>query len=197
MAWMNISRPNISASASNPKLALILLAALAAATPLPSAAQAARPAGETAPDAISRFFGTWEGTLEARNIATGKHMTVPATLIGKPQGSKALLDLTIDDGKGHIVRQPATISIEAPSRRLVRNPGDGDVSFNITSGELALPAGAPLALTLEARGSEDGRPADIREMLTITGDTLTWRRETRIDGQGWRFRNEYRLKRKA
>ncbi|WP_199555161.1 hypothetical protein [Sandaracinobacteroides hominis] len=170
-----------------------------AATPL-TATPAAQPSNAAAQAATaqpaSRFVGSWEGTLEFRNIATGAQHKVPATMLGKLQpDGKALLDLTIDDGKGHIVRQPATIQLDAGSKRLFRNPGDTSIAFNVT-GNMTPAATEPLALTLLGRGSEDGRPADIRETLNITGDTLVWGRETRIDGQDWRFRNEYRLTRK-
>lgn len=192
MAWMSISRPNISASASR------LAAALALALLAPSAlhAQAPATAGEHAPQLLARFLGDWEGTVMFRNVLNGQTQSVGATMKGKPQGDRVVLDMLLDDGKGRLVRQPFSISVNAPSRSFTRDPGDEAVTLRIVSGNLAPTAAEPVALVMEGRGSEQAVPMDLRETIDISGDQMVWRREMKPDGGAWGFRSEYRLTRK-
>lgn len=191
MASMNISKPNISALAFR----LVLLGAAAVAAPLPAHAQAQPAVSETASKTLERFVGRWDGELEYRNSLTGAIATVPTTMVGKMQGDRALLDVVADDGKGRIVRQPFTISIQPHRQTMTRNPGDRPLSFAAT-GDLTPKPSEPLKLELLARGSEGGGPVDIRETLSIEGDKLVWRRETQPDGRPFAFKSEYRLTRK-
>lgn len=192
MAWMSISRQNISASGSR----LLAAAALALlVVPAPILAQA--PAvGEHAPLLLSRFVGAWEGTVLFRNVLNGETQAVGATMTGKPQGNATLLDMQLDDGKGRLVRQPFKISVNAPGRTFTRDPGDEAVTFRITEGNLAPGATEPVKLVLEGRGAEQAVPMDVRETIEINGDQMVWRREMKPDGGAYGFRSEYRLTRK-
>ena len=192
MAWMSISRQNISASGSR----LLAAAALALlVVPAPVLAQA--PAVEEhAPLLLSRFVGAWEGTVLFRNVLNGESQTVGATMTGKPQGNATLLDMLLDDGKGRLVRQPFKISVNAPGRTFTRDPGDEAVTFRITEGNLAPGATEPVKLVLEGRGAEQAVPMDVRETIEINGDQMVWRREMKPDGGAYGFRSEYRLTRK-
>jgi hypothetical protein len=159
------------------------------------AAQQARPIAESAPQILDRLVGSWEGTLMFRNSLTGEAQTVATTMVGTRKGDAVVLDMVADDGKGRIVRQPFTLTIQAPRRTLTRNPGDRPISFAVT-GNLAPAAGEPVALEMIGRGSEGAGPVDLRETLTIDGANLVWKRESRPDGKPFAFRSEYRLTRK-
>jgi hypothetical protein len=204
MAWMNISRPNISASGSRAIAAGLVAAAALALVAVPGAVAAQAPvageqapvAGEHAPELLARFHGDWAGTVMFRNVLTGESQTVGATLTGKPQGTAALLDMLLDDGKGRLVRQPFKISVNAPGQTFTRDPGDEAVTFRITSGNLAPGASEPVKLVLEGRGAEQAVPMDVRETIEIMGDQMVWRREMKPDGGQYGFRSEYRLTRK-
>jgi hypothetical protein len=145
---------------------------------------------------MSRFNGQWDGQVLFRNVLNGETQTVGVTMTGKPQGDAVVLDMLLDDGKGRLVRQPFKVSVNAPSRTFTRDPGDEAVTFRITSGELDTPAGTPLTLVLEGRGSEQAVPMDVRETLIFDGPSLVWRREMKPDGGAYAFRSEYRLTRK-
>jgi hypothetical protein len=199
MAWMNISKPNISALASRPPVAAALfrlLAAAALAAPTAGVWSTVASAQESAPLLLSRFNGDWEGQVVFRNVLNGQTQTVGASMAGKPQGNAVVLDMLLDDGKGRLVRQPFKVSVNAPGRTFTRDPGDEAVTFRITSGELDTPAGTPLTLVLEGRGSEQAVPMDVRETLVFEGPNLVWRREMKPDGGVYGFRSEYRLTRK-
>jgi hypothetical protein len=192
MAWMNISRPNISASASR----LFAAAALALAV-LPAAAPAQQaPMEEHAPLLLARFQGNWEGSVMFRNVLNGQTQTVGATMSGKPQRDAVMLDMLLDDGKGRLVRQPFKVSVNAPGRTFTRDPGDEAVTFRIASGNLAPAPAEPVTLVLEGRGSEQAVPMDVRETIEIDGDKMVWRREMKPDGGSYGFRSEYRFTRK-
>jgi len=193
MAWMNISKPNISASAFSLAAAscVLLLAQVASAQTLPAPA----PATVTQP-ALARFLGTWEGTVAYRDVLTGNLSTVSATMSGKPKGDKVLLDVLLDNGKGQLVRQPFTISINPAQQTFTRDPGDEQVTLKLTSGSFTPAASEPLMLVLEARGSEQAVPMNLRETISITGDTMQWKREMQPDGGTFGFRSEYRFTRK-
>lgn len=192
MAWMSISRQNISASASS------LAAAVALALLVPAAASAQAPASapQTAPALLARFLGQWEGEVAYRNVLNGEMQTVGATMKGTTQGNRTVLDILLDDGKGRLVRQPLAISVDAPSRTFTRDPGDEAVTFRIVSGNLAPAPAEPVALVLEGRGSEQAVPMDVRETIEINGDKMVWRREMKPDGGTYGFRSEYRFTRK-
>lgn len=195
MAWTSISRQNICASASRFAAALLagcLLVAPAVTSAQPSPAPAA---SDTAPLALARFIGKWDGKVLYRNVLTGEMSELAATMTGKSQGKKVLLDMLLDNGKGQMVRQPFTIDINAYNRTFTRDPGDEAVTLRIASGELAPKAADPLALVLEARSSEQAVPVDLRETIEIAGDNMTWKREMKHDGGTWGFRSEYRLTR--
>ena len=201
MAWMSISRQNISASGSRLPLrdgaSRLLAAAALALMAAPSAASAQAPvAGEHAPQLLARFHGNWEGTVLFRNVLNGESQTVGATMTGKPQGDAALLDMLLDDGKGRLMRQPFKISVNAPGRTFTRDPGDEAVTFRIAEGNLAPATGEPVKLVLEGRGAEQAVPMDVRETIEIDGDRMIWRREMKPDGGAYGFRSEYRLTRK-
>lgn len=192
MAWMNISRRNISASASR----LAAAAALALIAPVAASAQAPAPAAQTAPALLARFLGQWEGEVAYRNVLNGQMQTVGATMKGSMQGNRAILDILLDDGKGRLVRQPLAISVDAPSRSFTRDPGDEAITFRIVEGNLSPTALEDVALVLEGRGSEQAVPMDVRETISITGDKMVWRREMKPDGGTYGFRSEYRFTRK-
>jgi hypothetical protein len=200
MAWMNISRQNISASASRLAatlaLALLLPTAVAAQAAFAATAAQAAPTAAHAPQLLARFLGDWEGTVMFRNVLNGQTQSVGATMKGKPQGERVMLDMLLDDGKGRLVRQPFTISVDAPSRRFTRDPGDEAVTLRIVSGNLAPTDAEPVSLVMEGRGSEQAVPMDLRETIEISGGQMVWRREMKPDGGSWGFRSEYRLTRK-
>lgn len=200
MAWMSISRQNISASGSRrPAAAVSRLAAAIALALLAAPAAVAQQAAavqEHAPLLLARFHGTWEGNVLFRNVLNGETQTVGATMTGKPQGDAALIDMLLDDGKGRLVRQPFKLSVNAPSRSFTRDPGDEAVTFRIVEGNLAPAAAEPVKLVLEGRGSEQAVPMDVRETIEINGDQMVWRREMKPDGGAYGFRSEYRLTRK-
>lgn len=197
MAWMSISRPNISASASRVRVSGLVAAALLALLAAPAAVPAQSAAVEEhAPQLLARFHGNWEGEVLFRNVLNGETQTVGATMTGKPQGNAALLDMLLDDGKGRLVRQPFKISVNAPGRTFTRDPGDEAVTFRIAEGNLAPGAAEPVKLVLEGRGSEQAVPMDVRETIEIDGNRMVWRREMKPDGGAYGFRSEYRLTRK-
>lgn len=184
-------------------LALLTLPAAASAqapsAQAPSAPAPSAPAPavqEHAPLLLARFHGNWQGNVLFRNVLNGESQTLGATMTGKPQGNAVVLDMLLDDGKGRLVRQPFKVSVNAPGRTFTRDPGDEAVTFRIASGNLAPSPTEPVTLVLEARGSEQAVPMDVRETIEIAGDTMIWRREMKPDGGQYGFRSEYRLTRK-
>lgn len=193
MAWMNISRQNISASASRLATAAFLAFLLPSAAAL---AQAPAATAETAPLLLARFLGDWEGAVMFRNVLTGNTQSLSATMKGAAQGDRVVLDMLLDNGKGGLVRQPFAISVNAPARTFTRDPGDEAVTMRIVSGSLTPTATEPVTLVLEGRGSEQAVPMDVRETIEINGDKMVWRREMKPDGGAYGFRSEYRFTRK-
>jgi hypothetical protein len=191
MAWMSISRQNISASAfrlAGPLAAALILGSVPAGAEAPAAS-------ESAPLLLDRLAGSWEGTVLYRNSLTGEAQSAATTMVGTRKGDSVVLDMEADDGKGRIVRQPFTITVQSARRTLTRNPGDRPITFAVT-GNLAPKPSEPVALELVGRGSEGAGPVDLRETLTIDGPKLVWKRESRLDGKPYSFRSEYRLTRK-
>jgi hypothetical protein len=138
--------------------------------------------------------GAWHGTLEYRDYRSDGRVTLPTLLTATPAADGVTLAYTYDDGPGKTVRSTERITIAADrSSYRIRN-GDGtyDATFAAT-GLREFGAGSN-TVVLMGKGTENDQPVDLRITITLTAGTFSMRRESRLAGGDWRFRNEYQFK---
>jgi hypothetical protein len=145
---------------------------------------------------LAALQGEWVGTLEYRDFQSDRRVTLPTKLSATPGAGGIAMAYTYDDGPGKIVRDGFTLSVDAKEAIFAKTDGDGASLYRII-GDMAPKAGAPLRWTLWGKGTENDKPVDVRETLTLTAREFTLLRETRPTGSGaaYLFRHEYRLAR--
>lgn len=157
----------------------------------------AAPAPSVRDTLYPQLAGSWKGSLEYKDYQPpyGRvRLPTVATVEVSGDRSSLLFHFTYDDGPGKTVNDTDRFTLDAS--------GDG-VTWGALSEKMpqrfvvkALIATAGITtLTLEGEGSDDDRPASIRETLTVGPDSLQILKEVRPKGGAFAFRHVYELKR--
>lgn len=149
------------------------------------------------PSIYHAVAGHWAGSLEYKDYRDStRRVTLPTRLdasIDTAHGG-IRLDFTYDDGPGKTVYDHDLFTIDA---------GDSTVHwgsvtdttrqrFRVTA---RVDGPDSVRLVLEGEGADDDAPATLHETITVRGDLLVIRKETRPTGGVFAFRHEYRLRR--
>lgn len=157
-------------------------------------APAAQPSSQQDASAfLTRFTGSWTGTLEYRDFQDGSRVTLPTTMTGTLDATRqrTMIAFTYDDGPGKTVYGGFSLGLDRAQAILSKRDDDGEDLYRVT-GNMNPPAGTPLNLVLWGRGTENGAPVDVRETLTVSATSWRLLRETRPAGGGaFLFRHEY------
>jgi len=143
------------------------------------------------------FVGRWTGTLEYKDYQDStRRVTLPTRLDASVDSALGglRLEFTYDDGPGKTVYDHDLFTIDA---------GDSTVRwgsatertrqrFRVTA---RVDSPDSLRLVLEGEGADNDAPATLRETMTVRGDLLVIRKDTRPTGGVFAFRHEYRLRR--
>lgn len=159
---------------------------------------AAAPPALTVKEARATTAGSWRGELQYRDYQSDRWVGIPVTVTVEPvaDGVTLLRRAVFDDG-------PARGAVYITSLELLGKDGATEYATSFRAGRAPELASATLALT-EARdpahwtlvatrtGSDDDRPAKIRETTVRDGDSLTTLKEvdfTDDAGEAWLARN--------
>jgi hypothetical protein len=139
--------------------------------------------------------GDWRGTLEYRDYQSDRRVSLPTTLTVTADGNVLTLAYVYDDGPGKTVRSIDRVTIDAAAETYRIQNGDGtyDATFAI-EGLRAFGSRSP-TVVLTGRGEENGAAVELRITLTVGGAAFSMLRESRLAGEEWRFRNNYRFTR--
>ena len=137
--------------------------------------------------------GNWVGTLEYKDYSRpDKRVTLPTKLaISYTADSSALLMyFTYDDGPGKIVQDSDRFEANAAATRVTwGTPGSTSMQqFEVSD---APSAKGVVSFVLQGEGSDNNKPATIRETFVISRDTLRILKETREVGGAFAFRHGY------
>lgn len=173
-------------------LAIIATAALTAA---------ALPASSPATRLHAALAGNWQGALRYRDYQDStRFVTLPTLLTGTLAADSASvqLDFTYDDGPGKTVLDRDLFDLDATAK-VVRwgNPKVEAKRTRFVVTDIRGDAAAtPLRLVLESDGSDNNRPAHIRETVTLSrGDLLILKEVRFASTAAYLFRHEYRFSR--
>jgi hypothetical protein len=164
----------------------ILLAAIAVTT------LAAQSPGSPFAAALA---GAWSGTLEYRDYRSDRRVTLPTQLkVSGGESGRLEFAYTYDDGPGKTVTSRDRISIDAAAGTYrIQNDENYDATFIVTGLQAYSPSSPQVVLM--GTGTENDKPVELRITITVTTTALTMLRESRLPGEDWRFRNQYRLTR--
>lgn len=144
------------------------------------------------PEGLEPLKGDWVGTLTYRDFQSDRQVVLPTTLVASPRDGLVQLDFSFDDGPGKTVTERMELSVDPAAKTLTLASEDSRDTYRIEPGSRLQPAGA-LDLSMTGRGTENDKPVEVREALTLTPSLMVLRRETRPAGGEFRLRHEYRL----
>jgi hypothetical protein len=169
---------------------------LAQATRPVQAAPALSPSARTVHAALS---GSFTGALRYRDYQDStRFVTLPTELVGvlNADSGSVRLDFTYDDGPGKTVRSSDRFALAANTTELRWGPADGGRPpsvFKVRS----LSGRDTIRLVAESEGSDDNRPATLRETITISAGAVAILKEVRFSSaSSWLFRHEYTFRRR-
>jgi hypothetical protein len=174
---------------------LFIAAVMALATP-PARAETVAITSEFGGRVTSALTGRWLGALEYRDYKSDARVSLP-TLLEVNAGSNGSLDLayTYDDGNGKIVREHQVARIDSVAATYVITNEDKSSHLYRIASASPFDASGKTQLVLVGHGTDNDRPAAVRETLTITPKAMTMLRETRVTGGEFLFRHRFTFSR--
>ncbi len=145
-------------------------------------------------DLNANFVGKWTGQLEYRDFQSNAQTFLPTwlTIVEAPDQKSLQFSYIYDDGPTKTVRELMTVTLD-PSTAKITFTSDRDHSSD-TYAVQGLDEFAKLGrgtLTLTGPGKENDKPVDVRITLTLRRNLYTFRKETRHQGEDYKFRDAY------
>jgi len=179
----------LSAVSASPKVEFFSAAATSAATP--------RSANLNPAAFYSSVLGSWTGSLEYRDFQNDKRVTLPTTLEVSPTTDQSAVQFayTYDDGPGKIVKEKALIRVPATGDQYIVKDDDGSETVYQITTAAGFSASGDGKLVLSGPGTENKKAVEVRTTLEITSISLSILRETRLPGEDFKFRHQYKFQR--
>jgi hypothetical protein len=147
-----------------------------------------------AKDLNTNFVGKWTGQLEYRDFESNAQTFLPTwlTITETPDQKSLHFDYVYDDGPTKTVRELMTVTLD-PATAKITFTSDRDHSTDtyIVQGLEEFAKLGRGTLTLTGSGKENDKPVDIRITLTLRRNLYTFRKETRRQGEDFKFRDAY------
>ncbi len=145
-------------------------------------------------DLNANFVGKWTGQLEYRDFQSNAQVFLPTWLtITESADQKTLqFNYVYDDGPTKTVRELTTVTLD-PATSKITFTSDRDKSSD-TYALQGLDEFAKLGrgtLILTGPGKENDKPVDVRITVTLRRNLYTYRKETRRQGEDFKFRDAY------
>jgi hypothetical protein len=159
-------------------------------------AQSSFPSREQIYDGLS---GEWTGQLEYRDFSTEEHVVLPAWLEVKPAADGKSLQFTYiyDDGPTKIVTSSSTVAIDPASHRYTVTSDHDHSSDMYQIADHDVKNGMrQMEFVLTGTGKENDKPVEVRITITIERNLYRFRKETRLAGQEFLFRDAYTFTRR-
>lgn len=172
------------------RITMLTLLALTAAV---FSTQAQTPAAPQQ-DLNTNFVGKWTGQLEYRDFQSNAQVFLPTWLSVVETGDKRSLQFSYiyDDGPSKVVRELMTVTLD-PVTSKIGFTSDREHTTE-TYAVQGLEEFAKLGrgtLILTGPGKENSKPVDVRITLTLRRNLYTYRKETREQGEDFKFRDGY------
>ncbi|WP_353070067.1 hypothetical protein RBB75_07600 [Tunturibacter empetritectus] len=145
-------------------------------------------------DLNANFVGKWVGQLEYRDFQSNAQVFLPTWLIiTETTDQKALqFNYVYDDGPSKTVRELMIVTLD-PVVSKITFTSDRDKSSDTYTlqGLDDFSKTGRGTLILSGPGKENDKPVDVRITLTLRRNLYTYRKETRRQGEDFKFRDAY------
>ncbi len=148
----------------------------------------------TVKDLNTNFVGKWTGQLEYRDFVSNAQTFLPTwlTITETPDQKSLHFEYVYDDGPTKTVRELMTVTLDPATAKMAFS-SDRDHSSDVYSVQ-GLEEFSKLGrgtLTLTGPGKENDKPVDVRITLTLRRNLYIFRKETRHQGEDFKFRDAY------
>jgi hypothetical protein len=148
----------------------------------------------------SALTGAWTGQLEYRDYQSDERVVLPAWLEVKPAADGRALEFvyTYDDGPAKTVTESSTVAIDTTKRQFtITSKRDHSSEIYQIEGLAPLTPNGHLQFMLAGTGTENDQRVDVRIRITIDRSLYQFKKETRLSGKEFKFRDGYLLTRRA
>ena len=138
--------------------------------------------------------GEWTGQLEYRDFQTDERVLLPTWLEVKPTVDGRMLQFiyVYDDGPTKTVTEQSTVAIDPASHRFgITSDRDHSTQTYEIDEHVGLNGANRTRLILTGKGTENDKPVDVRITVTVDRNMYQFKKETRLAGQEFAFRDGY------
>jgi hypothetical protein len=143
-------------------------------------------------------MGSWVGTLEYRDFSDNSREKLGTLLrvFREKTSGHLVFRYVYDDGPTKVVQDRDEVVIDEPTGKwtILDSAGKMNDTYDFKPPVHWSPSGKA-ALTLAGHATENGAAVDIRQTLTVDASTMVVLRESKLPGQTFLFRHEYRFTR--
>ncbi len=157
-----------------------------------AAAQSAPAAAPSQQEIYAALTGRWVGVLQYRDYQSDGRVELPTWLeiTPAPDGKSLRLAYTFDDGPTKTVRETDTLAIDPAAATWTITSDDGKTMYSVEG--LAAMHSARGKLTLAGKGTDNDKPADVRENVLLGRNIFSMERTVRTgDDKQFLFRHKY------
>jgi len=140
----------------------------------------------------------WSGVLEYRDFQSNQVVQLPTWLdvVGTNDPNRIQLQYTYDDGPGKVVRSVSFVTIDVSANTYTMTSEDkSNDTYQVTGLKDFLTKGRGL-LTLIGAGTENDKKVDVRITISVHRNLCSYKKETRLPGEDFKFRDAYTLTRR-
>jgi hypothetical protein len=152
-------------------------------------------ANSTPPEKLNaNFYGDWVGQLEYRDFSSNEQTFLPTwlTLTPEPDGNTIHITYIYDDGPTKTVRESSTLTLSpATSKATLTSDRDKSTDTYTVQGYTEFAKLGRGTLILTGTGQENDKPVDVRITLTLRRNLYTFRKDTKLAGEDFKFRDAY------
>lgn len=145
------------------------------------------------------FLGDWVGQLEYRDFSSNERVFLPTwlTVSRRDDGRSLQFAYVYDDGPNKTVKETSVVAFDvtAGTATFASDRDHSSDTYKVAGFEEFASTGRG-RLLLTGRGTENNKKVDIRITMTLRRNLYTYRKETRLPGQNFLFRDGYTFTRK-
>lgn len=148
----------------------------------------------------SALTGAWTGQLEYRDFQSDDRVILPTWLEVKASqdGQSLQFAYTYDDGPTKTVTELSTVTIDTSGQRftITSDRDHSSDSYQIEGMDGPNPSGR-VRFTLTGSGKENDKAVEVRITVTIERNRYEFKKETRVSGKVFLFRDGYEFTRRT
>jgi hypothetical protein len=140
------------------------------------------------------LMGSWVGTLEYRDYSDNSRQRLGTLLtVSRDKATGRLVCRYVyDDGPNKVVQESEQVEIDwaGAKYRVFGSEGKPPTEYSV-EGLAKLSTAGYGRLRLSGKATENDKPVDIRETVTLSADRFTMLRESKLPGADYLFRHQF------